>query len=76
MFEKQLDLKNNNWLKKKIEDIRDKEVELAKAQLGANLELEKLDTQTAIDIQKLEAQTQKDLDKDFIETVKVLKDIG
>ena len=28
-----------------------------------------------LDIQKLEAQTQKDLDKDFIETVKVLKDM-
>tara|TARA_Y100000022_G_scaffold46567_1_gene39136 strand:- start:1243 stop:2424 length:1182 start_codon:yes stop_codon:yes gene_type:complete len=75
MFEKQLDFEKQQLAQKENEDIRDKEVELAKAQLSANLELEKLDTQTAIDIQKLEAQTQKDLDKDFIETVKVLKDM-
>ena len=75
MFEKQLDFEKQQLAQKENEDIRDKEVELAKAQLNADLELEKLDTKTALDIQKLEAQTQKDLDKDFIETVKVLKDM-
>jgi len=75
MFEKQLDFEKQQLAQKENEDIRDKEVELAKAQLSANLELEKLDTQTAIDIQKLEAQTKKDLDKDFLDTVKVLKDM-
>jgi hypothetical protein len=75
MFEKQLDLEKQQLAQKENEDIRDKEVELAKAQLTANVELEKLDTRTALDIQKLEAQTNKDLDKDFIDTVKVLKDL-
>ena len=76
MFQQQLQLEKEQLAQKENEDIRDKEVELTKAQINAQVEREKLSNKTAIDIQKLEAQTKKDLDKDFLDTVKTLKDLN
>lgn len=76
MFEKQLELEKQQLAQKENEDIRDKEVELTKTQINAEIEREKLNNKTAVDIQKLEAQTKKDLDKDFLDTVKTINDLN
>ena len=76
MFEKQLELEKQQLAQKENEDIRDKEVELTKTQINAEIEREKLNNKTAVDIQKLEAQTKKDLDKDFLDTVNTINDLN
>ena len=68
-------------MQKEQKDARDKEVELMKADLDAQIEREKMqadlqveDTKAAIDLQELEMKNQRDLEKNYTELVKTVKE--
>jgi hypothetical protein len=68
-------------MQKEQEDMRDKEVEMAKAQLDAQVKREKIeadarkeDTKAAIDLQELEQKTKSDAEKNYTELVKTVRD--
>jgi hypothetical protein len=81
MFEQQLQLERDQLMQKEQEDLRDKEVEMAKAQLDAQVKREKIeadarkeDTKAAIDLQELEQKTKRDAEKNYTELVKTVRD--
>ena len=81
MFEEQLQLEREQLMQKEQEDMRDKEVEMAKAQLDAQVKREKIeadarkeDTKAAIDLQELEQKTKSDAEKNYTELVKTVRD--
>ena len=81
MFEQQLQLEKDQLMQKEQKDARDKEVELMKADLDAQIEREKMeadlqveDTKAAIDLQELEMKNQRDLEKNYTELVKTVKE--
>jgi len=81
MFEKQLQLEKEQLMQKEQEDLRDKEVEMVKAELDATIKREKIeadarkeDTRAAIDLQELEQKTKVDADKAYTELVKTVRD--
>ena len=81
MFEQQLQLEKEQLMQKEQKDARDKEVELMKADLDAQIEREKMeadlqveDTKAAIDLQGLEMKNQRDLEKNYTELVKTVKE--
>jgi len=81
MFEQQLQLEKDQLMQKEQKDARDKEVELMKADLDAQIEREKMeadlqveDTKAAIDLQGLEMKNQRDLEKNYTELVKTVKE--
>ena len=81
MFEQQLQLEKDQLMQKEQKDVRDKEVELMKADLDAQIEREKMqadlqveDTKAAIDLQELEMKNQRDLEKNYTELVKTVKE--
>ena len=81
MFEQQLQLEKEQLMQKEQKDARDKEVELMKADLDAQIEREKMqadlqveDTKAAIDLQELEMKNQRDLEKNYTELVKTVKE--
>ena len=68
-------------MQKEQEDLRDKEVEMVKAELDATIKREKIeadarkeDTRAAIDLQELEQKTKVDADKAYTELVKTVRD--
>ena len=81
MFEQQLQLEKDQLMQKEQKDARDKEVELMKADLDAQIEREKMqadlqveDTKAAIDLQELELKNQRDIEKNYTELVKTVKE--
>jgi len=81
MFEEQLQLERDQLMQKEQEDMRDKEVEMAKAELDAQVKREKIeadarkeDTKAAIDLQELEQKTKSDAEKNYTELVKTVRD--
>ena len=81
MFEQQLQLEKDQLMQKEQKDVRDKEVELMKADLDAQIEREKMqadlqveDTKAAIDLQELEMKNQRDIEKNYTELVKTVKE--
>ena len=81
MFEEQLQLERDQLMQKEQEDMRDKEVEMAKAELDAQVKREKIeadarkeDTKAAIDLQELEQKTKRDAEKNYTELVKTVRD--
>jgi hypothetical protein len=81
MFEQQLQLEKDQLMQKEQKDVRDKEVELMKADLDAQIEREKMqadlqveDTKAAIDLQELELKNQRDIEKNYTELVKTVKE--
>tara|TARA_R100001086_G_scaffold53405_1_gene23871 strand:+ start:291 stop:2723 length:2433 start_codon:yes stop_codon:yes gene_type:complete len=81
MFEQQLQLERDQLMQKEQEDMRDKEVEMAKAELDAQVKREKIeadarkeDTKAAIDLQELEQKTKRDAEKNYTELVKTVRD--
>jgi hypothetical protein len=81
MFEQQLQLEKEQLAQKEMEDVRNKETELMKADLDAQIEREKLDskervedTKAAIDLQELEMRNQRDAEKNYTELVKTVRE--
>ena len=81
MFQQQLQLEKEQLMQKEQEDVRDKEVELTKAELDAQVKREKIeadakkeDAKAAIDLQELEQKSKADADKNFTELVKTVRD--
>ena len=81
MFEQQLQLEKEQLSQKEMEDVRNKETELMKADLDAQIEREKLDskervedTKAAIDLQELEMRNQRDAEKNYTELVKTVRE--
>ncbi len=81
MFEQQLQLERDQLMQKEQEDLRDKQVEMAKAELDAQIKREKIeadarkeDTKAAIDLQELEQKTKRDAEKNYTELVKTVRD--
>ena len=81
MFQQQLQLEKEQLMQKEQEDVRDKEVQLTKAELDAQVKREKIeadakkeDTKAAIDLQELEQKSKADADKNFTELVKTVRD--
>jgi len=76
-----LQLERDQLMQKEQEDMRDKEVEMAKAELDAQVKREKIeadarkeDTKAAIDLQELEQKTKRDAEKNYTELVKTVRD--
>ena len=81
MFEQQLQLEKEQLSQKETEDVRDKTVEMQKAELDAQIEREKLDskervedTKAAIDLQELEMRNKRDAEKNYTELVKTVRE--
>jgi hypothetical protein len=81
MFEEQLQLEREQLMQKEQEDVRDKQVEMDKAQLDAQIEREKMeadlrveDTKAAIDLQELEQKSKADAEKNYTELVKTVRE--
>ena len=81
MFEAQLQLEKEQLMQKEQEDVRDKQVEMTKAELDAQIKREKIeadlrveDTKAAIDLQELEQKTKIDAEKNYTELVKTVRD--
>ena len=81
MFEQQLQLEKEQLSQKEMEDVRNKETELMKAELDAQIEREKLDskervedTKAAIDLQELEMRNKRDAEKNYTELVKTVRE--
>jgi hypothetical protein len=81
MFEEQLQLEKEQLMQKEQEDLRDKQIEMAKAELDATVKREKIeadsrkeDTRAAIDLQELEQKTKTDADKAYTELVKTVRE--
>jgi len=81
MFEQQLQLEKEQLSQKEMEDVRNKETELMKADLDAQIEREKMDskervedTKAAIDLQELEMRNQRDAEKNYTELVKTVRE--
>ena len=81
MFEEQLQLEKEQLAQKETEDVRDKTVEMQKAELDAQIEREKMDsgervedTKAAIDLQELEMRNKRDAEKNYTELVKTVRE--
>ena len=81
MFEQQLQLEKEQLAQKETEDVRDKTVEMQKAELDAQIEREKMDsdervedTKAAIDLQELEMRNKRDAEKNYTELVKTVRE--
>ena len=81
MFEQQLQLEKEQLAQKEMEDVRNKETELMKADLDAQIEREKMDskervedTKAAIDLQELEMRNERDAEKNYTELVKTVRE--
>ena len=81
MFEEQLQLEKEQLSQKEMEDVRNKETELMKADLDAQIEREKMDskervedTKAAIDLQELEMRNKRDAEKNYTELVKTVRE--
>ena len=81
LFEQQLQLEKEQLAQKEMEDVRNKETELMKADLDAQIEREKLDskervedTKAAIDLQELEMRNERDAEKNYTELVKTVRE--
>ena len=81
MFEAQLQLEKEQLSQKEQDDVRDKEVAMAKAELDAQVKREKIeadarkeDTKAAIELQELEQKSKTDAEKNYTELVKVVKE--
>tara|TARA_R110002020_G_scaffold73456_4_gene188264 strand:- start:88 stop:2529 length:2442 start_codon:yes stop_codon:yes gene_type:complete len=81
MFEEQLQLEREQLMQKEGDDQRDKEVDLIKANLQAQLEREKIeaanereDVKAAVDLKEAELKTQRDAEKNFTELVKTVRE--
>ena len=68
-------------MQKEQEDVRDKQVEMNKAELEATIKREKIeadlrveDTKAAIDLQELEQKSKSDAEKNYTELVKTVRD--
>ena len=76
----QLQLEKEQLAQKETEDVRDKTVEMQKAELDAQIEREKMDsgervedTKAAIDLQELEMRNKRDAEKNYTELVKTVR---
>jgi len=81
MFQQQLALEKEQLMQKEMDDVRDAELALQKAQLDAQIKREKIeadakdeDTKAAIKLQELEQRSKADADKNFTELVKTVRD--
>ena len=81
MFEEQLQLEREQLMQKEGDDQRDKEVDLIKANLQAQLEREKIEAanereevKAAVDLKEAELKTQRDAEKNFTELVKTVRE--
>ena len=73
-------LEKEQLAQKETEDVRDKTVEMQKAELDAQIEREKMesgerveDTKAAIDLQELEMRNKRDAEKNYTELVKTVR---
>ena len=80
MFEKQLQQERDELMQKETSEQRRIDVEMQKAQINAEVELERIDAtrdaaeiKTAIDLQELELRNERDVEKNFNELVKTVK---
>ena len=81
MFDEQIQLEREQLMQKEQEDMRDKQVEMDKAQLDAQIKREKIDadvrvedTKAAIDLQELEQKSKADAEKNYTELVKTVRE--
>ena len=81
MFEAQLQLEKEQLAQKAQDDARDAELNMAKAELDAQIKREKIDadlrvqdTKSAIELQELEQKTKADAEKNYTELVKTVRD--
>ena len=80
MFEQQLQQERDELMQKEMSEQRKAELEMQKAQINAQLEMERIDAnrdaqeiKTAIDLQELEMKNEREVEKNFNELVQTVK---
>jgi hypothetical protein len=80
MFEQQLQQERDELMQKEISEQRKADIEMQKAQITAQLEMERIDAnrdaqevKTAIDLQELEMKNEREVEKNFNELVQTVK---
>ena len=80
MFEQQLQQERDALMQKETSEQRRIDLEMQKAEINAQLELERIEAnrdaaeiKTAVDLQELELKNERDVEKNFNELVKTVK---